>query len=157
MRPNPSRAFAFFLAVVCCSLLWTPILALADNSPLPPYTATATSAVAVQGASPQESPKQMPEPRAVLRLVVCRKPVAFCQFPERQDALDFLGAYVVETLECGHSVHQFFNPPIESLIAKRRRCRECEDAEKIVAITAGKKKPPVSVGMPAAGRKRVLL
>lgn len=61
----------------------------------------------------------------VLRLVVSRKPVAFCQFPEREDALDFLGAYVVETLECGHEVTHFFNPPVESLIAKRRRCGRC--------------------------------
>lgn len=63
--------------------------------------------------------------KSVLRLVVSRKPVPYCSFPEREDALDFLGAYVLETLECGHRVEQFFNPPVESLIAKRRRCAQC--------------------------------
>ena len=63
--------------------------------------------------------------KPVLRLVVSRKPVAVCHFPEREDALQFLGAYVVETLECGHRVDQFFNPPVEPLIAKRRRCAQC--------------------------------
>jgi hypothetical protein len=61
----------------------------------------------------------------VLRLVVSRKPIAICHFPEREDALNFLAAYVVETLECGHQVSQFFIPPLETLIAKRRRCAEC--------------------------------
>ena len=61
----------------------------------------------------------------VLRLVVSRKPVAYCFYPEREDALNFLGAYVVETLECGHQVDHFFNPPVEPLIAKRRRCVKC--------------------------------
>jgi hypothetical protein len=65
-------------------------------------------------------------PLAALRLVVSRKPVAVCFHPEREDALNVLGAYVVETLECGHRVHQYFNPPVESLIAKRRRCAECQ-------------------------------
>ena len=68
----------------------------------------------------------MPPMQAVLRLVVSRKPVPFCFYPEREDALNFLGAYVVETLECGHRVEQFYNPPVESLIAKRRRCAQCQ-------------------------------
>lgn len=67
----------------------------------------------------------MPPAKPVLRLVVSRKPVAYCLYPEREDALNFLGAYVVETLECGHRVEQFFNPPVEALIAKRRRCAKC--------------------------------
>lgn len=70
-------------------------------------------AVVVQGASPQES--RMPQPKDVLRLIVSRKPVPYCFYPERDDALNFLGAYVVE----------FFNPPVESLIAQRRRCAAC--------------------------------
>jgi hypothetical protein len=61
----------------------------------------------------------------VLRLVVSRKPVACCLYPEREDALSFLSAYVTETLECGHKIDQFFNPPVEPLIAKRRRCVKC--------------------------------
>lgn len=68
----------------------------------------------------------MPQSKAVLRLIVSRKPVPYCSFPEREDALNFLGAYVIETLECGHRLDQFFNPPLESLIAKRRRCAECQ-------------------------------
>ena len=68
----------------------------------------------------------MPQAKAVLRLVVSRKPVAHCLHPEREDALNFLSAYVVETLECGHSVEHFFNPPVDPLSAKRRRCAECE-------------------------------
>lgn len=67
----------------------------------------------------------MPPSKSVLRLVVSRKPVAYCLHPERADALNFLRAHVVETLECGHRVEQFFNSPIEVLIAKRRRCAEC--------------------------------
>ena len=67
----------------------------------------------------------MPQPKDVLRLIVSRKPVPYCFYPERDDALNFLGAYVVETLECGHRVEQFFNPPVESLIAQRRRCAAC--------------------------------
>jgi hypothetical protein len=67
----------------------------------------------------------MLRPSAVLRLVISRKPVACCLYPEREDALNFLSAYVVETLECGHQTDQFFNPPVESLIAKRRRCVKC--------------------------------
>jgi hypothetical protein len=64
--------------------------------------------------------------KSVLRLVVSRKPVPYCFYPEREDALNFLGAYVLETLECGHRVEQFYNPPVESLIAKRRRCGQCQ-------------------------------
>jgi hypothetical protein len=93
--------------------------------------------------------------KAVLRLVVCRKPVPYLMHPEREDAAKFLGSYVVETLECGHKVHQFFNPPVESLIAKRRRCRECDEAEQVVEITAGKKKPPQGVARPFYVPKKV--
>jgi len=95
--------------------------------------------------------------KAVLRLVVCRKPVPFCAHPGREDELNFLGAYVIETLECGHQQSAFFNPPEEKLIAKRRRCRQCDDAAKVVEITAGKKKPAASVEIPAAGRRRSLV
>lgn len=76
-----------------------------------------------RGASPRKA--LMPQGKSVLRLVVSRKPVAACLYPEREDALNFLNAYVVETLECGHSVEMFFNPPVEALIAKRRRCMRC--------------------------------
>jgi hypothetical protein len=81
-------------------------------------------AVGVQGASPKKASMNQP-PLAALRLVVSRKPVAVCFHPEREDALNFLGAYVVETLECGHRVEQYYNHPVESLIAKRRRCKKC--------------------------------
>lgn len=81
-------------------------------------------AVVVQGASPKKASMTHPS-LAVLRLVVSRKPVPVCFHPEREDALNFLGAYVVETLECGHRVEQYYNPPVESLTAKRRRCAEC--------------------------------
>ena len=90
-----------------------------------------------RGASPQE-PFVSPA-KAVLRLVVSRKPVPYCFYPEREDALNFLGAYVVETLECGHSVEHFFNPPVESLIAKRRRCAQCEP--KLIEFPAQTKAP----------------
>lgn len=99
----------------------------------------------------------MPNPRAVLRKITLRKPVPYCAHPQREDALNFLGAYVTETLECGHKVDVFFNPPLESLIAQRRRCQECDETEKVIEITAGKKKPPHRVGIPAAGTKKVLL
>jgi hypothetical protein len=98
----------------------------------------------------------MSKVKAVLRRVVCRKPVAFCAFPEREDALNFLQAYMVESLECGHRVSTFFNPPVENLTAKYRRCRECDEAGKIIEITAGKKKPPVSVEIAAPERQRIL-
>jgi hypothetical protein len=111
--------------------MWLPnfrlslaVLALVSVASFHPSTPSHFFAVAVQGASPQES--LMHESQAVLRLVVSRKPVPYCFYPEREDALNFLGAYVVETLECGHRVHHFFNPPVESLIAKRRRCAECK-------------------------------
>jgi hypothetical protein len=99
----------------------------------------------------------MPLGKAVLRLVLSRKPVPFCAYPQREDALNFLGVYVVETLECGHRVHAFFNPPVENLVAKRRRCKECDEAVKVIEITAGKKKTPASVEILSAERKRISL
>lgn len=78
--------------------------------------------------------------KSVLRLVVSRKPVAHCLYPEREDALNFLNAYVVETLECGHTLPQFFNPPVESLIAKRRRCAKCQP--KVIEFPAQRNAAP---------------
>jgi hypothetical protein len=86
-------------------------------------TLPALCSIDFEGASPRRA--FMQPARNVLRLIVSRKPVPYCSFPEREDALNFLGAYVLETLECGHRVEQFFNPPVESLIAKRRRCAKC--------------------------------
>lgn len=141
------------LAALTLTLLLSPILALDGNSlgscTIQPF------AVAVQGASPQES--QMPQGKAVLRLIVCRRPMPYCAHPTRSDALNFLGAYVVETLECGHKLEAFFNPPMENLIAKRRRCRECDEAGNVIEITTGKKKPAVSVEIPAAERKQTVV
>ncbi len=123
MRPSAplSRPAAFvlvaFLAAFLCPFSY-PVPALAGN-----LQRSTVRLHDFRGASPRKA--SMPA-KSVLRLVVSRKPVPFCQFPEREDALNFLGAYVVETLECGHTVPHFFNPPVESLIAKRRRCAECE-------------------------------
>lgn len=101
-------------------------------APVPPAATPAKIAnVRLQDFSrrfPQEGPFMSPTP-AVLPLVVCRKPVAFSMQPERDDALNYLNAYVVETLECGHEVNQHFNPPLENLIAKRRRCLQCDQRQ----------------------------
>jgi hypothetical protein len=147
MLPSLRRGLA------ALTLLLSPILALDGHASGP--VVLQPRAVVVQGASPLES--RMLHRPAVLRLVVCRKPVPYCSFPERADALNFLGAYVVETLECGHQMPVYFNPPLESLIAKRRRCKACDDAEKVIDITAGRKKLPKSVGIPAAERKAALI
>ena len=146
-------SFCRTLAAITLTLLLSPILAL-DGSTTGPRSIQ-PFAVAVQGASPLES--RMTDRKAVLRLVLRRKPVPYCSFPEREDALNFLGAYVVETLECGHEVSAFFNPPVESLIAKRRRCKKCDDAEKVIEITAGRKKKPMPAKIAAAERERALV
>ena len=116
MRPN---VLAFILVVFLCQF-FCPAPALSAGNP-PRSTVRLND---FRGASPRKA--SMSPARNVLRLVVSRKPVAFCQFPGREDALNFLAAYVVETLECGHVVHQFYNPPVDPLIAKRRRCSECQ-------------------------------
>lgn len=144
----PNRPFFIVLAVASL-MLALPAL---DESPLLARNISPFAA-AIQGASPQEGP--MPQAKAVLRRVLCRKPVPFCIFPDRDDALSFLSAYMVETLECGHQLDTFFNPPVETLTAKYRRCRECDEAEKAIEIGSGKKKPAASVGIAATERKRV--
>jgi hypothetical protein len=155
MRPNASRLAALIVATLiviaflCQFFRPGPALA-AGNSARPTVRLHG-----FRGASPKKA--LMPPSKSVLRLVVSRKPVACCLYPERKDALNFLSAYVVETLECGHQVEQFFNPPVEALIAKRRRCGECNEAGNVIEIAAGKKKPPVSVEIPAAGRRRTSL
>ncbi len=125
MRPSASLALRLTilatLALIALAFLcqfFDPVPARAGN----PQRSTVRLAD-LRGASPRKA--SMPPATNVLRLVVSRKPVAFCQHPEREDALNFLLAYVVETLECGHRVEHFFNPPVEALIAKRRRCSEC--------------------------------
>jgi hypothetical protein len=95
-------------------------------------------AVLVQGASPRSVFLSW---KAVLRKVVHRKPIPFLQHPEHEFAKDFLGVYVVETLECNHQLTTF--PQADPLVAVRRRCNECE--EKVVPISAPKKGPS-SVG-----------
>lgn len=121
MRLNAPLAPALVLIAFFCQFFFGPVPAVpsfAGNSARPTVRLHD-----FRGASPRKA--SMPQVRNVLRLVVSRKPVPYCSFPEREDALNFLGAYVVETLECGHRLDQFFNPPVEALIAKRRRCAKC--------------------------------
>jgi hypothetical protein len=111
---RPSAPIALFSS--CCAVLL--ILSICQVVP--------QGALPVTGnpASPRNA--AMCPAKSILRLVVSRQPVAYCTQPERgKYVLDFLSAYVIETLECGHQVEQFFNPPIEPLIAKRRRCVKC--------------------------------
>lgn len=92
--------------------------------------------------------------KAVLRRVVLRKPVPFLLYPERKDRADYLGVYMVETLECGHELSTF--PQIDPLIAKFRRCDKC-DVPRVIPIrveVAVPKKPPQSVRIGAVERKR---
>lgn len=58
-----------------------------------------------------------------LQRVVDRKPVGHRPHPDR--CPDYIVCYCVETLECGHAVTTFYNPPSDSLIAKRRECKNC--------------------------------
>lgn len=71
----------------------------------------------------------------LLRLVVSRRPVALQPCPE--SAPSYLTAYVVETLECGHSQDYHFIEGAENLTAKRRLCIECNSLHR--------KKPQSSV------------
>lgn len=121
MRPNAFAFIAFAFVAFLCPFFPVPALA-AGNLERPTCRLATLHSIDFRGASPRNP--SMPQ-KAVLRLVVSRKPVAYCSFPEREDALNFLGAYVVETLECGHKIDQFFIPPVEPLIAKRRRCAQC--------------------------------
>lgn len=125
MRPNPSLALpvpALILVAFLCQFVY-PGPAIAAGKPECPTVRLH----GFRGASPRKAlmPQGRTPSKSVLRLVVSRKPVACCLHPERADALHFLRAHVVETLECGHRVEQFFNSPVEVLIAKRRRCAEC--------------------------------
>jgi hypothetical protein len=80
--------------------------------------------------------------KAVLRRVTHRKPVPFLLHPEREseDRADFLGVYVVETLECSHTVTTY--PEADPLIAKYRRCNKC-DGGSVISIST--RKGPSSV------------
>lgn len=122
MRPNASLAS---LAVPLLVLLTFP--GLFFPQPVPVTGNLERSTVGLddfRGASPRRA--SLSPAKNVLRLVVSRKPVAYSMHPGREDALNFLDAYVTETLECGHQLDQFFNPPVEPLIAKRRRCAKCQ-------------------------------
>lgn len=67
--------------------------------------------------------------RAPLRLVVRRKPVGFFRHPDRMDLGEYnIGVYIREVLECGHQL-EIVPHDLEPLIARRRRCQECLDAE----------------------------
>jgi hypothetical protein len=154
MLPNRPLPFAVLLARFAPIFLAATAFVLPMLIPaLDPTSAQSRSmvpfVVAVQGASPQESPMPL-WPKAVLRRVLSRKPMPFSAFPDRPDALNFLRCYMVETLECGHRVETYFNPPVDNLTAKYRRCKKCDEAANVIEITAGKKKPPVSVGTVAA-------
>lgn len=79
--------------------------------------------------------------QAVLRRVVHRKPIAhmpFAHIPE------YLLVYVVETLECGHTVDTY--PQCDALIAKYRRCKRCDEMN--LAAANVPKKPSASVKLP---------
>ena len=76
-------------------------------------------------------------PMRELRLVKSRKPKAFRPRPEQDP--DYILAFVVETLECGHKLEFNFLEEAEPLTAKRRVCPQC-------STTSLPKKPSQSVG-----------
>lgn len=63
-------------------------------------------------------------PAFPLLKVVQRIPRAFLRYPEREDAKHFLGVFVIEELECGHTQTVFVET--DPLIARYRRCLPCE-------------------------------
>ncbi len=76
-----------------------------------------------------------------LRLVTLRTPKAY---RPHAHVPDYLLCYVVETLECGHTLTVY--PQADPLIARRRACSECEPA------SLPQKKPSASV--PDVRRKK---
>jgi len=94
----------------------------------------------------QVSSRLMPNPRS-LRLVVFRKPIPYRPY---EHVPDYLLAYVIETLECGHSL-TIYPGEHEPLIAKRRACPECSGYYGALPLTP--KKPVQSVSV-AEERKR---
>lgn len=76
-----------------------------------------------------------------LRLVTLRTPKAY---RPHAHVPDYLLCYVVETLECGHTLTVY--PQSDPLIARRRACSECEPS------SLPQKKPSVSV--PDVRRKK---
>lgn len=130
-------------------ILWLALLLL---SPLPPHCAAFSFRVevlgaptrivravyalppadGVQGASSLEN--SMPA-KARLRKVVHRRPVPVRPYDH---VPEYLVCYVVETLECGHSLH-IFPQTGDPLVAKQRRCGSCSDGEKVLPIRALKK------------------
>lgn len=115
-----------------------------------PSPASASNArcvvVGVPGASPQDANNLTPA-KAVLRRVLHRRPVPFMPHAH---VPEYLLCFIVETLECGHTVDVY--PPDDPLIAVRRRCHAC-DSGKVVEIDAPKK-PAVSVSIEREERKR---
>jgi hypothetical protein len=66
--------------------------------------------------------------KAVLRKVVHRKPVPYMPHAH---VPKYLLVYIIESLECGHRVVIYPDP--DPLVAKFRRCGEC-DQRKVIAI-----------------------
>jgi len=106
------------------------------------HASNPVSVVEVQGALPQE--KVLPA-KATLQRVVHRKPVPF--MPHEREP-QYLLVYVVESLECGHTVTVY--PQADPLIAQRRRCLDCDGGE----VEAAQKKPSASVRLVHLEKKR---
>jgi hypothetical protein len=117
---------------------------LAFVAPAPLRASNSASAVGVRGASPEAH--AMPA-KAVLQRVVHRKPVPYMPHAH---VPEYLLCYVIETLECGHTVTVY--PQADPLIAPRRRCAHCDDG-KVIAIDAAKR-PCVSVRSVNLDKKR---
>ena len=86
-------------------------------------------------------------PKFAMRRVVFRKPVPF--MPHVREP-KYLLVYVIETLECGHTLRVF--PQSDPLIARARHCQSCDEDE--VTPIDVPKKPPESVRLPIVERKR---
>jgi hypothetical protein len=84
--------------------------------------------------------------KAVLKRVVHRKPVPYMPFATEPK---YLLCYMIETLECDHTVAVY--PQADPLIARYRRCQEC-DRNNIIAVDVPKK-PPASVKLLDMWRK----
>ena len=84
--------------------------------------------------------------KATLSKVVHRKPEPFMPYAH---VPEYLLCFVTETLACGHMVT--IDPDPDPLIARYRRCHEC-DAGKVAPIS-GAKKPVESVRLPMVEKK----
>jgi hypothetical protein len=127
---------------IAAALLIFFTLAFLTPAPLEAYNARFIAGV--QGASPAEV-NQMPA-KAILKRVVHRKPVPY--MPHATEP-QYLLCYVVETLECGHSVTVY--PQADPLIAPRRRCQECGGN---LVVMEGTRKPSASVRFSNVEKKR---